>query len=273
MRNNSEKAANRYSRIIERIFFTHFTKGMREVPFRREEIAEVASELGISLPKNLGDVVYSYRYRALLPETIRAVAPQGEGWIIRADGPSRYRFVAVPAWEINPDVTLVETKVPDSTPGLIAMYALSDEQALLAKLRYNRLIDVFTGITCYSLQSHLRTHVTGMGQVETDEIYIGVDNRGVHYVLPIQAKGGKDKLNIVQIEQDVALCAEKFSGLICLPIGAQFMADDLIALYLFEASETGVGKRIEKHYKLVSPDELSEDDLRLYQQRTSEYFT
>ncbi len=29
----------------------------------------------------------------------------------------------------------------------IEMYALSDEQALLAKLRYNRLLDVFTGVT------------------------------------------------------------------------------------------------------------------------------
>jgi hypothetical protein len=52
---------------------------------------------------------------------------------------------------------LAETKVPDSTPGLISLYALNDEQALLARLRYNRLIDIFTGISCYSLQSHLRT--------------------------------------------------------------------------------------------------------------------
>jgi hypothetical protein len=75
---------------------------------------------------------------------------------------------------------MAETKVPDSTPGVIAMYALSDEQALLAKLRYNRLIDIFTGVACYSLQSHLRTSVRTLGQVETDEIYIGLDKRGAH---------------------------------------------------------------------------------------------
>lgn len=33
---------------------------------------------------------------------------------------------------------MVLVKVPDSTPGLIVKYALSDEQALLAKARYNR---------------------------------------------------------------------------------------------------------------------------------------
>ena len=50
---------------------------------------------------------------------------------------------------------------PDSTPGVIS-YALSDEQSLLATVRYNRLIDVFTGLTCYSLQNHLRTSQTGL---------------------------------------------------------------------------------------------------------------
>src|SRR5438105_5867530 len=129
---------------------------------------------------------------------------------------------------------VAETKVPDSTPGIIIMYALGDEQALLAKLRYNRLVDIFTGITCYSLQSHLRTTVPNVGQVETDEIYVGVDRRGAHYVFPVQAKGGNDRLGIVQIEQDFALCAHRFPSLLCRPIAAQFMAIEVIALFEFE---------------------------------------
>jgi hypothetical protein len=142
--------------------------------------------------------------------------------------------------DISPNPLLTETKVPDATPGIVTKYSLNDEQALLVKLRYNRLIDIFTGITCYSLQNHLRTAVPGMGQVETDEIYVGVDKRGIHYGLPVQAKGGKDRLGIVQIEQDFALCAHKFSNLICRAIAAQFMEDDLIALFEFEDSASGV---------------------------------
>ncbi len=69
-----------------------------------------------------------------------------------------------------------------------------------------------------------------MAQVETDEIYVGVDKKGAHYVFPIQAKAGKDRLSVVQIEQDIAVCADKFPLLICRPVGAQFMQDDLIAL-------------------------------------------
>ncbi len=148
------------------------------------------------------------------------------------------------------------------------MYALTDEQALLAKLRYNRLIDIFAGIACYSLQSHLRTTVQGVGQVETDEVYIGVDRRGVHYVLPVQAKGGNDRLSIVQVEQDLAVCASKFPSLVCRPIGAQFMGDDLIALFEFEAGDKGIAIASERHYRLVAPEDLTAADLQTYKARS-----
>jgi len=259
---------NRYVQIIEQIFSDRYEEGAREVPFEREDIARVAKKLRIKLPKNLGDVVYSFRYRSTLPDSIQAKAPAGETWIIRPAGRSRYCFVAVPDRAIVPTEMMAETKVPDSTPGVVTMYSLNDEQALLAKLRYNRLIDIFTGVTCYSLQNHLRTTVPGIGQVETDEIYIGVDRKGAHYVFPIQAKGGKDKLSIVQIEQDFALCAAKFPLLICRPIGAQFIDDDLIALFEFEEGESGIAISLEKHYRLVPPEEVTPDDLDTYKTRS-----
>jgi hypothetical protein len=211
--------------------------------------------------------VYSFLYRVALPESIRAKATEGKQWIIRPAGRARYCFVLIAEQNIVPTAMKAETKAPDATPGLVTMYSLDDEQALLAKLRYNRLIDIFTGITCYSLQNHLRTFLAGIGQVETDEIYVGVDKKGRHYVFPVQAKGGTDKLNIVQIEQDFALCASKFSNLICRPIGAQFMEGNLIALFEFESTTEGVKIAEEEHYRLVLPDELTPEVLRAYQER------
>lgn len=255
---------NRYTQIIERIFFSHYQEGDREVEFQREELVQVAEDLKIELPKNIGDIVYRFRYRAALPSSVRTRAPEGETWIIRPAGRSRYRFELIPDQPLVPNNMMTEVKVPDSTPGIITMYSLNDEQALLAKLRYNRLVDIFTGITCYSLQNHLRTTVPELGQVETDEIYIGVDGRGVHYVFPVQAKGGTDKLNIVQIEQDFALCAAKFPALICRPIGTQFMGGNLIALFAFEEGSNGITLSLEKHYRLVLPGEVTLEDLEVY---------
>jgi hypothetical protein len=264
------KSKNRYAAIIERIFASKFKPGMREVDFARDEIETVARQLRIKLPKNLGDLVYSFRYRADLPESIQKAATTGEVWIIRPIGKALYRFVLAPDRPIRPNENLAITKIPDATPGIVAKYAFNDEQALLAKLRYNRLVDIFTSVTCYSLQNHLRTTVPNMGQVETDELYVGLDKKGAHYVFPIQAKGGSDKLNVVQMEQDFAICAHKFPNLICRPIGAQFMDDGSIALFEFEEAGGVVVITAEKHYKLVPPEEVSEADLKSYQQRTAE---
>ena len=262
--------ANVYSAIIEAIFHAKYTSGQRNVAFEREDIATFASRLNLRRPKNLGDVVYSFRYRNELPASILNVAPKGETCIIRSVGRSKYKFVLVTDIPLVPNPILTITKIPDATPGMIAKYAFSDEQALLARVRYNRLIDVFLGITCYSLQNHLRTTVTGMGQVETDEIYVGVDKRGSHYAIPVQAKGGSDKLHRVQIEQDIAICAEKLPTLICRPVGAQFMDDELIALFEFEQQGDDIRVASERHYQLVTPEAVTDEDLVRYGQRLAD---
>lgn len=260
-------AKNRYTQIIEHLFQRSFNGSQNEIEFSRLEIEEVGKHLGINLPKNLGDILYSFRYRTNLPESIIKTAPEGLEWIIRPAGRSQYKFVLTAFTQFQPNKQLVETKIPDSTPGIILTYASNDEQGLLAKVRYNRLIDIFTGLTCYSLQNHLRTTVPNMGQVETDELYVGLDKRGVHYIIPIQAKGGSDKIGVVQIEQDFAVCSEKYPKLICRPIAAQFMQNDLIALFEFELGDNGVGIAREKHYRLVLPNELSSEDLERYKVR------
>jgi hypothetical protein len=258
---------NRYSMLIKEVFLSKYKKGAIDVPFMRVDLERAARKLHIKLPRNIGDVIYSFRYRTPLPESIRAKAPAGKEWIIQPAGRAKYRFVLRGQAIIQPNKMMAETKVPDATPEVIAKYALSDEQALLAKLRHNRLIDIFTGVPCYSLQSHLRTTVPGIGQIETDEVYIGVDKRGVHYVFPVQAKGGNDRLSVVQIEQDMAMCANKFPHLICRPIGAQFMQDDVIALFEFERSKNEIRVVSEKHYRLVPGEEVTEADLKCYRQR------
>ena len=258
---------NRYSAIIEKLFFSKYEKGMREVPFEREEMEKIAAKIKVELPKNLGDLIYSFRYRAFLPSSITMLAGEQEVWIIRPTGRGRYSFAMIKNTPILPNEHMAVTKVPDATPGIIAKYAFNDEQALLAKVRYNRLVDIFSGVTCYSLQNHLRTTVPEMGQVETDEIYVGVDKKGAHYVFPVQGKGGKDKLSIVQIEQDFAVCATKFPLLVCRPIAAQFMDEGVIALFEFESGENGVTISSEKHYKLVSPREVTDTDLQNYRGR------
>lgn len=259
------KSPNRYTQLIETIFFHHYQPGMTGFSFDRSEIISTAQELDVELPKNIGDVLYTFRYRQSLPKRIQETAPQATEWNIQPAGIAIYRFELAPEFSITPSPLLTEIKILDATPGVINRYAMSDEQALLAKLRYNRLIDIFTSLTCYSLQNHFRTTVPGIGQIESDEIYIGVNRKGAHFVIPAQAKGGRDKIGRVQIEQDIAMSASKFSGLGCIPIEAQFMNNQVIALFLFDYNDDKLTISTEKHYRLVRPDELTNEELMAYQ--------
>ena len=65
---------NRYEAIIEAIFLAKHELGQREVAFERQDIISIAAKLNIDLPKNLGDLIYSFRYRTVLPPGILAQA-------------------------------------------------------------------------------------------------------------------------------------------------------------------------------------------------------
>lgn len=259
--------ANAYERILTKVFFDNYVPNSRQVEFTRQALIDAAEELGVEVPRNIGDILYSFRYRGLRPARIMEIAPDGETWILRSGGRSIYRLVLVPDRPITPNPNLAITKVPDATPGIVTLHSQSDEQSLLARLRYNRLIDVFLGITCYSLQNHLRTTVEGIGQVETDEIYVGVDRRGAQYIVPVQAKSERDQIGRVQLEQDISLCEERWGALICRPVAAQMMENETIALFEFEIQGDDVRIVSEKHYQLVEPDQMTGEDLRQYRQR------
>ena len=256
---------NRYVQLIESIFLEKYKKGDTEIAFKREEIVQTAEKLHINLPKNLGDVIYSFRYRADLPETINSTAKEGFQWIIRPMGRAQYQFVLVKEAKFFPNPNLLRIKIPDATPGIVSKYSFEDEQALLARIRYNRLIDIFTGVTCYSLQNHFRTTLSNIGQVETDEMYVGIDKQGIHYIFPVQAKSNNGKIGTVQIEQDFSLCAEKFPNAVGRPIAAQFIEDETIALFEFILTiDEGIRVVSEKHYQLVHPQDLSENEINEY---------
>jgi len=78
-----------------------------------------------------------------MPQSILDTQPEGMEWIISGEGRALYSFRLVPFNRIRPNENLIAIKIPDATPEIIRTYAISDEQALLAKVRYHRLSDIF----------------------------------------------------------------------------------------------------------------------------------
>lgn len=255
-----------YDRIIMHIWDEHFREGMTDFEFLRREIIAAKDIHAPGLDLNPGDVPYSYRYRRTLPDRIVATQPPGLEWIIEGAGRAVYRFKLVPATRVAPNPTLITIAIPDATPEIIRAYALDDEQALLAIVRYNRLIDTFLGLTTYSLQNHLRTTVKGIGQIEIDELYIGLDKRGCHYVIPVQAKGGKDQIGVVQTTQDIRFVEQKFPGLACRAISAQFMEGGIVALFELTLQDAQVRVVEERHYRLVPASHIDQYAIRNYRE-------
>jgi len=262
---STKKRPPRYDRLLQAIFDAHYKGGKRSFQFKREEIEKFAKKLRIKLPKNLGDLIYTFRYRKQLPDGIVSKAPQGYEWIIAPAGRSVYRFRLVKIVRIVPAENQYTIKIPDATPEIVAKYALSDEQALLAKVRYNRLIDTFLRVTAYSLQNHCRTTIPGIGQMETDELYVGVRNTGEQFIIPVQAKTHRDRVGTVQIAQDIAMCSHRYPQLTCRPVAVQFNrdSDGRESVVMFELIEDAGAIKVvdQRHYRLVPSDEISAEDI------------
>ena len=253
-----------YRDVIERIFLDRYRPGDVEVDFLRQDLVNAAEHLGLPVPKNLGDVLYTFRSRRGLPKSVADTAPPNKQSSIRGTGRGTCRFRLVAVSRIVPNSAMTTIKIPDATPEIVSAHSMSDEQALLAKIRYNRLLDVFLGVSAYSLQNHLRTTVKDVGQIEMDEIYVAVDSTGRQFVLPVQAKGGSDQLTVEQSEQDFLWCRQRLPDLICRPVLTQFAQGDLIAMFEVTMEEDEIRVVQERHYRLVPASEVTQDDLLRY---------
>src|ERR1700722_6965978 len=104
---------NRYALIIEDVFDQHYTEGETQFEFTREEFVQFADKRGIVLPKNLGDLLYTFRFRVKLPKRILDTAGADQEWIIELAGRSVYRFRLAKMANIIPSPHMIATKIPD----------------------------------------------------------------------------------------------------------------------------------------------------------------
>ena len=259
---------SKYDNVIERVFNNSHTDGAIKISFNRDELAQACDELGIARIKNLGDIPYSYRFRKELPNSIKEKCPANSEWIIMGTGIGTYEFRLASPGKIEPTTNRQRIKVPDATPEIVKRYAPgTDEQALLTKVRYNRLVDLFTGLTCYSIQNHLRTTIQNVGQIEIDEVYLGVNKKGAHFVIPCQAKSPGDRFGIVQVMQDIEFCKARYPNAICKPIALQFLSENDVAILELAVEESDdifhLSVADERHYKLVNRDGITDEEIRL----------
>jgi len=266
MKPTREELAHNRNEVITLVFQKNYRSGAREVPFTmddvRRAIAQVAKKRPDYKENNVADVRYQYSSgRSALPEVIDKLGP----WMIVGRGKAKYAFAKLaesPAVKIQSDLYTIS--LPDATPEIVLEYAGSDEQGILAKLRYNRMLDIFLGITCYHLQNHLRTSIKDKGQVEIDDLYVALNSAGKQFVIPIEAKSAKDHISKTQIMQGIDFARDRYPNLILRPVGIQEMKDSSLVLIEFTSgSHPDEIKIVEmRRHKLVPMSEVPLEELQ-----------
>ena len=83
-----------------------------------------------------------------------------------------------------------------------------------------------------------------------------LDKNGDHFVILVQAKGGKDHIGIVQTTQDIRFSEQRFSDLVCRTIAVQFMGVQVVALFELTLQDEDIRVVEERHYRLVPAEDI-----------------
>jgi len=223
-----------YDEVFETLFLSkyHQQPNVKEIEFTKDELSEVASRLKKKI-RNFPDVIYTYRLRRELPQKILATGY----WIIKPAGKGKYIFKKTERPQfIEIQIGLAPIELLNAVPEIVEKYSAHDEQGLLSTIRYNRLVDIFTGITCFHLQSHIRTTIQNEGQIEIDDLYVGIDKEGKEYILPLEAKSPdeRDKMGWIQITNLVRYARQYFPDLLCRPLATKPFGENQICMIEFE---------------------------------------
>lgn len=218
-----------YVPILREIVRRKFTPGTQRIEFTKQDVEDVAADLGLKLG-NAADVIYRLRSRTRLPDDIldlgfTILRGVGRGqYALEVGGEALVHLPEHDVYDHNDQTPLpVRRLLPEDLSEL-------DEQGLLTMVGYCKLLDHFTGLTIYRLRSHVRKSVPGIGQAELDEIDVGVAMRDddVPVVFPIEAKAADEVINRVQVATAVAYCETYFVGHEIRPIVVKLTYDGVL---------------------------------------------
>ncbi|MBM3215307.1 hypothetical protein FJZ36_10385 [Candidatus Poribacteria bacterium] len=192
-RNASMDDLSAYDRAIINVFEAHYVEGMDYFEFEKDELRDVLTELNLHM-RNIPDIPYTFRTRRDLPDAIRSRG----NWAIVGAGLGKYAFrrlTNLPHFEIALG-DYEPINIYNAIPEVIDGYLRRDEQSLLTRVLYNRLADIFTGLTCFHLQNHYRSTVQDVGEVELDALYVGSTVRASSTSSPLRRKDSRRRIGL-----------------------------------------------------------------------------
>jgi hypothetical protein len=240
-----------YQTLVTAVFMMGYRKGSRTVPFRYRELSRIANALGITQPQAPAELISSILGSHPLPEAILATEPEGEEWIVRPRGRAKAEFALVSSSRIFPNPERYRMEIVDSAPPSAASDSFTTH-VLMSKIRHNRLLDTFLGVSACSLRRALKQKAKHPFPGEIDDLCLGVDPFGSRYLIPVQMTRVGDPVSTVVTKRNIARCGKEFPHLACRPVSVQFTDASGIAMFELQLDGTGAVKLAdERHYELV----------------------
>ena len=210
--------SNRYQAVISHVFAERYDENQDVFPFTKSDLKSAGELMGVTLPENLEDIIYSFRHRNPLPEHIQGTATQGCEWIIELAGRGAYRFKKANINRIFPTQELSPLETLDLTPGLIYDLELPGTSRLDNIIRYNQLISDVLRVFADHVQSHLRTSIQGVGQIEVGCLYVSTD---ANVIIPVHLSPESGPINGLKAAQNIRFADEKYPQMTCRAVIAQ----------------------------------------------------
>ncbi len=202
--------------------------------FSQADLRRAAQELGLQV-RNFPDLTYNLRSRSPLPPEITeagftAIAIRGRGQYALVTGEDKV--------EIPSDTPVVQIST-EPIPWAVRDILRADEQGILSAMRYLDIVSDFMGVRCYHLQGHLRTSGALGQQVEADDVWVADLGKKNRQILPIEAKGPRERLGRHQMMSTVDAVIAKIPGFPVVPLAVQLQASGFLVLIQFDYKLAG----------------------------------
>ena len=171
---------------VDYLMKNNFINSLTPISFERTDILEICAKEFGKAPKNLGDIIYSLRYRLDYLSTYDYLLEKDYTWTLLSTGIGKYELsplkkLRIPSLE-SEDIIYIK----DNTPKHIHELRPLNDQSLLMKIIQNDILNEFLQDDLVFLQAHHKVNLQNWGQAEIDGIL--ASNYSPHLYL-VEVKG------------------------------------------------------------------------------------
>lgn len=222
---------NKAKSFIKHLIEKNFTASQDSIPFSRDDVSLYCLKKFKKIPKNVGDIIYSLRYRMDYLSTFDHLLDPDYTWTLLSLSTGQYELKPMPKLKL-PDLTSVPviSKI-DKTPEHIHNLRPLNDQSLLMKIYQNKVLSEFLEDDLILLQAHHKVNLKDWGQAEIDGIVASETSPRLYLV---EVKGYTEVIGWPQIIQLKMYAEQNHPGLPFTPIFVQSHRDWSFSIVQFD---------------------------------------